>query len=116
MRAQPSTSADAETFAALWPSQPDWWTHAATGCVAAHESAYRVCVQIAAQCQAFSGRRLQKDLHLLPEISSVKDPDEVWNAWSRFWQTAAEDFGAEYSTIAKLTASSMPTASVRARQ
>jgi len=68
------------------------------------------------ECQCFTGRRLEKDLHLLQELTSSKAPDEVWNAWARFWQTAAEDYGIEYSTIAKLAASSIPATSVRAGQ
>jgi hypothetical protein len=106
MRAQPSISRDLETSTAYGPTQPDWWTHATTGWVPANESAHRACVKIAAECQTFAGRRLQEDLHLLQELSCAKAPDEVWNAWSRFWQTAAEEYGAEYSTIAKLAASS----------
>jgi len=98
MCAQPSTSKDPETFTAFWPSQPDWWTHATPGWLAANEGAHRACVEIAAECQSFAGRRLEKDLHLLQELTSAKAPDEVWNAWSRFWRTAAEDYGAEYST------------------
>jgi len=113
MCAQPSTSKDPETFTAFWPSQPDWWTHATPGWLAANEGAHRACVEIAAECQSYTGRRLEKDLHLLQELTSAKAPDEVWNAWSRFWRTAAEDYGAEYSTIAKLAASSIPSASMR---
>jgi Phasin protein len=105
MRAQPSTSEDPQTSAGPWPSQPGWWTHATMGWVAANESAHRACVEIAAECQTFAGRRLEKDVHLLQDLISAKAPAEVWNAWSRFWQTAAEDYGAEYSTIAKLAAS-----------
>jgi len=102
MRAQPSTSEDPETFIGFWP----------TGWVAANESAHRACVEIAAECQTFAGRRLEKDLHLLQDVISAKAPVAIWNVWFRFWQTAAEDYGAEYSTIAKLTACSIPTASV----
>jgi len=51
-------------------------------------------------------------MHLPHDLISAKAPVEVWNAWFRFWQTAAEEYGAEYSTIAKLTASSIPTASM----
>jgi len=55
--------------------------------------------------------------------STSEDPETFIGFWPtgwtaanesahRFWQTAAEDYGAEYSTIAKLTACSIPTASV----
>ena len=106
MRAQPSTSEDPEMFIGFWP----------TGWVAANDSAHRACVEIALECQTFAGRRLEKDLHLLQDVISAKAPVAIWNAWLQFWQTAAEDYGAEYSAIAKLAASSIPTASVRARQ
>jgi len=116
MRAQPSTSKDPPTLTAFWPSQPDWWTHATTGWAAANESAHRVCVEIAAEWQSFAGRRLEEDLHLLQELTSAKAPEEAWNAWSQFWQKAAEDYGTEYSTLAKLAAGSIPTSSVPTRQ
>src|SRR5262244_2962177 len=45
----------------------------------------------------------------LASAAAPQAPDEVWNAWSRFWQTAAEHYGTEYATIAKFAASSIPT-------
>jgi hypothetical protein len=82
MHAERSTSADRQTFAASWPSQPDWWTHATTDWVAVNERAHRVCV---AECQTFAGRRLEKVSHLLRELTSAKAPVEVWSAWHQFW-------------------------------
>jgi len=97
MCAQPSTSKDPKTFTAFWPSQPDWWTHATTGWLAANEGAHRACVEIA-RMPELRRPAARKGLASLQELTSAKAPDEVCNAWSRFWQTAAEDYGAEYST------------------
>jgi hypothetical protein len=116
MCAQLSTSSDRKTLIAFWPSQADWLTQATTGWVAVNESAHRVCMEFSAECQSFAGRRLEEDLHLLQELTSASAPDEVWNAWSRFWQQAAKDYSAEYSIIAKLAAGSIPATSVRAGQ
>jgi hypothetical protein len=113
MRAQPSTPEDRQTSISPWPSQRERWTHATPGWVAANERAHRACVEIAAECQTFAGRRLEQDVHLLRDLLSAQTPVEVWNAWSRFWQTTAEDYGAEYSAIAKLAGSSIPRAAAR---
>jgi hypothetical protein len=77
-------------------------------------NAHRMSVAIAAERQMFAGRRLGKDVLLLQEPTPAKAPVGVWNAWYRFWQTATEDYGAERSTLAKLTAGSIATASVPA--
>jgi hypothetical protein len=115
MRARPSTFAGAETFVAIWPSHPDWWSHATTDGIAANECAHRACVAIAAQTQTFAGRRLETDTHVLQELTSAKAPVEVWNARYRFWQRATEDYGAEWSMLAKLIAGSIPMASSEPR-
>ena len=58
--------------------------------------------------QTFVGRRLSEDFHLLQELSVAKAPNQVWTAWSRFWQKAGEDYGREYSIMAKLAAGFVP--------
>src|SRR5262245_44617117 len=63
---------------------------------------------MAAEQQAFVDRGFDEDLHLLQELSDAKVPAEVWNAWSRSWHTAAKDYGAEYSAIAKLATGCIP--------
>jgi hypothetical protein len=72
MRAQPSTSEHRQTSISPWPLPRDWSTHAKMGWVAANASAHRACVEIAAECQTFAGRRLEKDVHLLQDLISAK--------------------------------------------
>ena len=105
MRAQSST---AKRLAFSWPPLSEWWTPATTGWAVTNESAHRACVGIAAEWQAFVGRRFNEDSHLLRELFAAKAPDEAWNAWSRFWQKAADDYSAEYFAIAKLAVGFIP--------
>jgi len=107
MRVQPAIAKDSRSLASFWPSVSDWCTPAMSWS-AANESAHRAWVDLAAEWQTFVGRRLNEDLHLFQELSAAKAPEEVWNAWSRFWQKAAGDYGAEYSAIAKLAACFTP--------
>jgi hypothetical protein len=85
---EPSTK-DAGNITTSWLS--DWWTPVITG-------------RAGVEWQAFVGRRISEDVHLLQALSTAKAPDQIWNAWSRFWQKAAEDYGKEYSMLAKLAA------------
>jgi hypothetical protein len=102
MHVQPS-----KAISFSWPSVFDWCAPATTGWTAPNESAHQACVDMATQWQAFVGRRFNEDLHLLQELSAAKVPEEVWNAWVRFWQKAAENYGSEYSVISKLAAGSL---------
>jgi hypothetical protein len=79
-----------------------------TSWAAANESAHRACVDLTAEWQGFVGRRLNEDLHLFQELSAAKAPQEAWNTWSRFWQKATGDYGAEYAAIAKIAACFIP--------
>jgi hypothetical protein len=108
MSVQPSNTKDSKTLPLSWQSLSDWWAPAMTGCATANDRAHRACKDMAVEWQAFVGRRFDEDVHLLQELSAAKAPDEVWSAWSRFWQKAAEDYGAEYSAIAKLAADFVP--------
>ena len=108
MPAQKPNSKDAGNIASPWPSVSDWWTPAITGCAAANSKLHRSFLDLSVEWQTFVGRRLSEDFHLLQELSTAKAPDQVWNAWSRFWQKAAEDYGREYSVIAKLAAGFVP--------
>src|SRR5215470_13877336 len=104
MRVQPSIAKDSRTLAFSWPSLSDWCTPAMTSWAAANESAHRACVELAADWQGFVSGRLNEDLHLFQKLSAAKAPEEVWNAWFRFWQKATGDYGAEYAAIANLAA------------
>jgi len=95
-------------FAFSWPTLSHCCTLAMTSGAAASESAHRACVDLAAEWQGFIGRRLDEDLHLFQELSAAKAPEEVWNAWSRFWEKATWDYAVEYAAIAKFAAGFIP--------
>lgn len=109
MPAQKPNNKDAGNIASPWPSVADWWTPAVTGCAAANSKLHGSFLGMSAEWQSFVGRRISEDFHLLQELSTAKAPDEVWNAWSRFWQKAAVDYGREYSVIAKFAAGFVPS-------
>jgi hypothetical protein len=56
---------------------------------------------MATEWQVFIDRRFNEDLRLLQEFFAAKTSEDVWNAWCRFWQKAAEDYNTEYAAIAK---------------
>ena len=108
MPPQMPNSKGAGNIASPWPSIADWGTPAVTGCGTANSKLQGSFVGMSTEWQSFVGRRLSEDFHLLQELSTAKAPDQVWNAWSRYWQKAAEDYGREYSVIAKLAAGFVP--------
>jgi hypothetical protein len=108
MRFQPLIAEDSGSLASFWLSVSDWCTPAMTSWASANESAHRAWVDLVAEWQIFVGHRLNEDLRLFQELSAAKAPEEVWNAWSRFWQKASGDYGAEYSAITKRAACFMP--------
>jgi len=108
MRVQPSIVKDSRRLAFSGPSLSDWCTPAMTSWAAANESAHRAWVDLADEWQGFVGRRLDEDLHLFQELSAAKAPEEVWNAWSRFWEKATGDYAVEYAAIAKFAAGFTP--------
>src|SRR5262245_1562669 len=57
---------------------------------------------IASEWQDFVGHRLQEDITLLQRLANCSTPDQVWSAYSDFWQKVAEDYGKELSTMTKL--------------
>jgi hypothetical protein len=108
MPAQEPNSKDTRTIATPWPSVSDWWTPAISGCAAANGKLHQPYLDFSVEWQTFVGRRFSEDFHLLQELSAAKAPDQVWNAWSRFWRETAEDYGREYSIMAKLAAGFVP--------
>lgn len=57
---------------------------------------------IASECQEFMGHRLQEDITLMQRLAHCSTPDQVWSVYADFWQKAAEDYGKEFSAMAKL--------------
>jgi hypothetical protein len=64
----------------------------------------RVRLDITGEWQAFVGRRVQEDLRLWEELAGAKAPAELWSAYTKFWQTAVEDYRHEYLTLSNLYA------------
>jgi hypothetical protein len=107
MPVQKPNTKDAGTMTTPWLS--DLWIPAMTGCAASNTKAHQACIDLSVEWQAFVGRRIGEDFHLLQELSAAKAPDEIWNTWSRFWQKAADDYGKEYSVLAKLATGFVPS-------
>jgi hypothetical protein len=59
---------------------------------------------ICSEWQSFVGRRLKEDRLLLERLSASRTPDQIMHAYTDFWQTAAEDYGKETTTMTKLMA------------
>lgn len=57
---------------------------------------------LASEWQRFVGDRLQEDIALMQRLTRCRTPDQVWSAYSDFWQKAAEDYGKELTTMTKL--------------
>jgi hypothetical protein len=106
MCVQPSDHKESETIASSHPWFSDWWTPAISAAV--NNKAYQVCTDLSVEWQAFVGRRIKEDLHLLQKLSAARASDDVWNAWSRFWWKVVEDYGTEYCAIARLAAGFVP--------
>ena len=59
---------------------------------------------ICSEWQNFVGRRLKEDRLLLERLSASRTPEQIMHAYTDFWQTAAEDYGKETTTMTKLMA------------
>jgi len=57
---------------------------------------------IASEWQDFVGRRLKEDTALMQRLTQSRTPDQIWAAYTDFWQKAAEDYGHEITTLSKL--------------
>jgi hypothetical protein len=54
--------------------------------------------------QNFVGRRLKEDRLFLERLSASRTPEQIMQAYTDFWQKAAEDYGKETTTLTKLMA------------
>jgi hypothetical protein len=59
--------------------------------------------KVAAEWQAFVGRRVEQDFHLMQRLSQSRTPDQVIATFTDYWAKAAEDYGNEVATMTKLT-------------
>lgn len=86
------------------PMGLNWWVPVGTGYNAKLHESY---LALSNEWQAFVGRRVGEDLHLLQQIGTAKSVDQYWDIYTKFWQKAAEDYTHEYAAIAKLAATSV---------
>ena len=94
-QARPSASSS-------WPSALDWWTPIITCSSAINTRTHQSFLALHYEWQTFVARRVKEDFHLVHEIARAKAPNEIWNASSRFWQKAVEDYWKEYGLMAQL--------------
>jgi hypothetical protein len=109
MSVQKPSSKDAGDITTPWPSASDWWAPAITGCTVTNNKLRQSCLDFSVEWQTFVGRRISEDFHLLQELAAAKAPVQIWSAWSTFWQKAAQEYGTEYSVMAKLAAGFVPS-------
>jgi len=85
----------------LSPAPWQWWgtTMANTGDLNAklHES----YVAFAGEWQEFVSRRFNEDMGLVQNLAHARTPEDVWSAYVKFWQRAAEDYAQEQAILAR---------------
>lgn len=59
---------------------------------------------IASERQTFVGSRLREDFALMQRVVHSRTPDQIWGAYTEFWQKAVEDYGKEYTIMLRLVA------------
>jgi hypothetical protein len=69
---------------------------------ATNQRVHEACRDMTAEWQRFIGRRIEEDFRLLQMICTATSPGQMWNAWTGFWQKAAADYAAQYSTIGRI--------------
>jgi hypothetical protein len=57
---------------------------------------------IASKMQSFIARRINEDLALLRSVSQCSEPHEHMAVYTNYCRKAAEDYGKEVTTVAKL--------------
>jgi hypothetical protein len=80
------------------------WEPFFAGALKANAQAQEVFAMIAGEWQTFLARRLQEDIALMQRLAGSRAPEQILAAHAAFWQTAAEDYGKELTTIGKLAA------------
>jgi hypothetical protein len=80
------------------------WNPFLAGAVHGNTQALGDLSTIADEWQNFLSRRLKEDVALLQRLTRSTSPDQVLAAYADFWHKAAEDYGNEVTTVAKLMA------------
>lgn len=82
----------------------NWWAPTMTWGAGYNAKLHETYLALSNEWQAFVGRRVAEDLHLLQQIGTARNPEQFWRVHTQFWQKAAEDYTQEYAVIAKLAA------------
>jgi hypothetical protein len=67
-----------------------------------HAQAFAAYSTIGSEVQSFIARRINEDFALVRAVSQCRTPHELMAAYTDFWRKAAEDYGKEVTTVAKL--------------
>ena len=59
---------------------------------------------IASEWQTFVGSRFREDFALMQRVVHSRTPDQIWVAYTEFWQKAVKDYGKEYMIMLRLAA------------
>jgi hypothetical protein len=57
---------------------------------------------IGGEIQSFIARRINEDFALVRAVSQSRTPQDLMAAYTDFWRKAADDYGKEVTTVAKL--------------
>jgi Phasin protein len=77
-------------------------TGALTGALRWNAQAHEGFRTAVSEWQIFLGRRLEDDFALVQRLTSSRTPDQIWAAYTDFWQKAVEDYGKEITALTKL--------------
>ena len=78
-----------------------WWPALAC-CTEWNASAHEGIATLSSEWQDFVGRRMKEDFTLLQRVGVSRSPEQVWAAYTAYWQKAAEDYSQEFGRAAKL--------------
>ena len=59
---------------------------------------------IASEWQTFVGSRFREDFALMKRVVHSRRLDQIWVAYTEFWQKAVEDYGKESTILLRLVA------------
>ncbi len=71
---------------------------------------------LSSEWQEFLSRRLKEDLSFLQSMGRSQSPEQVWNAYLKYWQKAGEDYTQEFMSMTKLGGELMSSSMVAMRK
>lgn len=78
------------------------WNPFFAGAARMNAQAQEAFALMAGEWQEFMGRQFKKDCDLMQRISRNPTPDQLFAAYGDYWRSAADDYGKEVATMAKL--------------